>query len=99
MKKQIIDSDNERIYVLEDDLISENIHGFQDELLEFIKTTEKNVILDLIEVTKIDSMSIALILRIKNNLVHHNRIFKLINPNESVLRILELAGLNEFLLD
>ncbi len=99
MKYETINQDNERVYVLQDEFLSPNTRGFEEDLVEFIKKDSRDILLDLTNVSKIDSMSIALILRIKSKISNAGRALKLTNPNESVLRILELAGLNEFLLD
>ena len=44
-------------------------------------------------------MAIAAVIRLKNALTERGRSLHLINPNETVLRVLELSGLEKYLLD
>lgn len=99
MKYEEKDYENERIFYLKEDFISSNTRGFEEDLIDYIKKDDRDIILDLSDIVKIDSMSIALILRIKSKITNSGRALKITNPNESVLRILELAGLNDFLMD
>ncbi len=99
MKFTIDESELEQTYILEEDLISSHTRGFEDELNNFIQNDNRDILLDLTQVTKIDSISIALLLRIKSRLTENGRTVRLTRPNETVMRILELAGLQDFLLD
>jgi anti-anti-sigma factor len=75
------------------------VFSFEEKLSSFVRDDTRDVIIDLINISKIDSMSIAAIIRIKNKLADQGRNLKLINPSEGVMRVLELAGLESFLLD
>jgi len=93
------DNSTERIYILKDDLISTNIKKLEEEFNRFIMEDTRDIIVDLKHVAKIDSMSIAALIRIKKKLTEKDRTMKLINPNEGVLRVLDLSGLETYLLD
>jgi len=93
------DSDFESTFIIMDELISQNVSFLADELNLFIKNDTRDAILDLSYVRKIDSVSIATIIRIKNALAEKGRTMHLVNPNETVLRVLELSGLEKFLLE
>ena len=71
---------------------------FEQKLNDFIRDDHRDIVIDLMHITKIDSMSIAAIIRIKNKLSDERRNQKLIKPNEGVMRVLELAGLESYLL-
>ncbi|MBP7738872.1 MAG: STAS domain-containing protein [Spirochaetes bacterium] len=93
------DSDFESTFIIMDELISQNVSFLADELNLFIKNDERDAIIDLSYVRKIDSVSIATLIRIKNALAEKGRTMHLVNPNETVLRVLELSGLEKFLLE
>jgi len=99
MKIEVKESRDERTFILYQELISSNINQLESEMNKYMKENSKDIIIDLINVTKIDSISIATLIRIKNRLTEEGRNLKLRNPNESVMRVLELAGLQEFLLE
>lgn len=93
------DNDIERTYLLNKDLESNYIKEIEAELNKYIHNDTRDVILDLRRVMKIDSMSIAALIRIKKKLQENSRTLKITNPNEGVLRILDLSGLETYLMD
>ncbi|PKL39837.1 MAG: hypothetical protein CVV44_06345 [Spirochaetae bacterium HGW-Spirochaetae-1] len=96
---EFIDNDNDRTFLLKDEVISVKLLKLEDLLNNFIREDDRNAIIDLTNVTKIDSMSLAALIRVKNRLGKSGRKLNLINPTEGVMRVLELAGLDAFLLD
>ena len=98
MNIDIVDSTDDRTYIIKSDMISSHVMKFEEELNEFIRDDDRDMIIDMAYITKIDSMSIAAIIRIKNKLTEDGRNLKLINPSDGVMRVLELAGLESFLL-
>jgi anti-anti-sigma regulatory factor len=52
-----------------------------------------------VEKNKIDSMALAALIRVKNKLALSGRSLNIINPSEGVIRVLEMAGLDSFLMD
>ncbi len=99
MKYEINDTDGERIYILHNDLLSSSIVQLENELNNFINDDERDIVLDLKNISKIDSVSIATIIRIKKKITEKGGSLNLTNPNESVFRVLELSGLDSFLLE
>jgi anti-anti-sigma factor len=93
------DTNTERTYLLNVDLVSSNIKRLEEEFSKFIAEDTRDIIIDLKNVAKIDSMSIATLIRIKKKLSEKDRTLKLINPNDGVLRVLDLSGLETYLLD
>jgi anti-anti-sigma factor len=93
------ETDFDITFILMDELLSQNVNYLADDLSQFVRNDRRNAIIDLSFVRKIDSMSIAALIRFKNTLAEKGRTLHLINPNETVLRVLELSGLEKFLLD
>ena len=98
MRIETTDSHDERTFLINDDTASAAITELEKMIYEFIKNDERNVVIDLALIYKIDSMSLATLIRIKNKLTENNRKMILVNPSDGVMRVLELAGLESFLL-
>ncbi len=96
---EFIDNAEDRTFILKDEVISAKLLKIEEILNTFIREDDRNAIIDLANVTKIDSMSLAALIRVKNKLGKSGRNLNLINPGEGVMRVLELAGLDAFLLD
>lgn len=97
MNLDIIDTAHDRKYIIKDELVSSKVMRLEEELNEFIRDDDRDITIDLVNITKIDSMSIAVIIRVKNKLSDQGRVLKLINPSDGVVRVLELAGLDSYL--
>jgi len=89
----------ETTFVIMDDLVSHNMTMLSDEFSHFVRNDKRDAIVDLTFVRKIDSMSIATLIRFKNSMTEKGRSMHLANPNETVLRVLELSGMDKFLLE
>ncbi len=92
------ETNNERNYLLDDNIISGSPSVFETELNEFIKNETMDAVIDLMSVSRIDSLFIAILIRSKKKLTDKNRNLILINPNEAVIRMIEIAGLESYLL-
>ena len=99
MKIEFIDTETERRFLLKDESLSTNIITLQEEMKKFIKFEKRNAVIDLTHVAKIDSMALSAIIRMKNQLAESGRELNLVNPCPSALKILELSGLDQFLLE
>ena len=95
-KIDYIDSSDERTFFIQNDVLPTHIEELFN---EFIREEKRDAVIDLTSVTKLDSMTLAAFLRIKKKLNEKNRNLYLSNPSPGVLRVLELAGLDSFLLD
>jgi anti-anti-sigma factor len=91
-------SESGNVFVIEktNDIFQKSI--IEKKINEFIKTVEDELILDLGELTTLDSSTLAAFIRFKRKLTETGRSMKLINYNENILRVIELSGLEEFLL-
>jgi anti-anti-sigma factor len=98
MQIETTDSHDERTFILSDEMVTSSISDLEKTIYEFIKNDERNVVIDLVNIYKIDSMSLATLIRIKNKLTENHRKMVLVNPSDGVMRVLELAGLESFLL-
>jgi anti-anti-sigma factor len=96
---ETIDSENERTFILQKASDSFQINLLEEKINEFIKSDSRDLILDLKGMNLLDSSSLAAFIRFKRKLKATGRIMKLINYNESILRVIELSGLDDFLLD
>jgi len=96
---EIIDSENERIFVFQKSSDSFQINLLEEKINDFIKSDTRDLILDLKELNLLDSSSLAAFIRFKRKLKATGRLMKLVNYNESILRVIELSGLDDFLLD
>ena len=96
---EIIDSENERIFVFQKSNDSFQINLLEEKINDFIKSDTRDLILDLKELYLLDSSSLAAFIRFKRKLKATGRLMKLVNYNESILRVIELSGLDDFLLD
>ncbi len=93
------DTQTETTFIINDELLTANINMLNEELGRFVRGDTKDAIIDLAFVQKIESFSIAALIRFKNMLAERGRTMHLINPNEQVFRVLELAGLDKFLME
>lgn len=94
----IIDNSNERVFILrEDELVHINL--LEERVMEFARKDFRDVVVDLQNLAFIDSVTLSVFIRIKRKLSADGRIFILKNYNQTILRIIELAGLDGFLLE
>lgn len=96
---EIIDSENERIFVLQKASDSFQINLLEEKINDFIKNDGRDLVLDMKDLNLLDSSSLAAFIRFKRKLKATGREMKLVNYNESILRVIELSGLDDFLLD
>lgn len=96
---EITDSDNDRTILIKKMGDSSQINILEQKVNDFIKNDGRDLVLDLKELNLLDSSSLAAFIRFKRNLKATGRDMKLVNYNESILRVIELAGLEDFLLD
>ena len=93
------DTHNDRTFLLQGEIVATVLIELEDTLNSFIQEDDRNAIIDLADVSKIDSMFLATLIRVKKKLVQRERTLTLINPIEGIMRVLELAGLDAFLMD
>ena len=94
---EVIESTSERVYLPKDD-ISQYLNIFESSINEFIKSDSRDIVVDMKSLDYIDSLTLAALIRFRRKLSLEGRTLKLLNYNENVLRVIELSGLDEFLL-
>ena len=96
---EIIDSESERTFILHKSSDGFEVNLLEEKINDFIKNDSRDLLLDLKDLTLLDSSSLAAFIRFKRKLKATGRTMKLVNYNESILRVIELSGLDDFLLD
>lgn len=99
MEIVIRDDDRTRTFIIRDRITSATINELEAGLMDFYLNDGRDAVIDIGGVTRIDSLTLAVFLKIKNMLSEKGRNFRLINPNEPVRRIIEIASLEKFLLE
>lgn len=94
---EIIESTNERVYVLKNDILL-YLNIFESSINEFIKNDSRDIVVDMESLQIIDSLTLAALIRFRRKLSLEGRTFKLLNYNADILRVIELSGLDDFLL-
>jgi len=94
---EVIESVDDRIYILKED-VSQYLNILESNINEFVKNDSGDMAIDLKSLQVIDSLTLAAFIRFKRKLSLEGRDLKLINYNDNILRVIELSGLDEFLL-
>ena len=92
----IIDAPSERIYVFKSNNMSENLRVFEDNLNEFIKSDNRDMVIDLEGQDVMSSRLLALLIRVKRGLSDNKRDLIIKNCNEHIYRCFEMAGLDSY---
>lgn len=94
---EVIESINDRIYMPKED-VSQYLNILESSINDFIKNDSRDLTVDLKSLQVIDSLTLAAFIRFKRKLSLEGRDLKLVNYNDNVLRVIELSGLDDFLL-
>lgn len=94
---EVIDNETERVFLVKNDEL-QFMNILEERIFDFIKKDERDVVLDLQHLFLFDSVALAALIRIKRKLAGIDRVFRLINYNQTILRVIELSGLDDFLL-
>lgn len=93
------DTEGEATFIVMEEMTAQNVSGLTDELSHFVKSDSRDAVIDLSYVRKIDSMAIAALIRFKNMMTEEGRRMHLANPSDNILRVLDISGLDKFLLE
>jgi len=91
------DNDRERVFFIKDGELL-HLHILEERISDFIKKDSRDVVLDLEGLSRFDSQSLASLIRIKRKLDSLDRTLRIINYNEAIFRVIELAGMEDFVL-
>jgi anti-anti-sigma factor len=92
------ENDTERIFTVKNEEL-QFMGVLEERILDFVKKDQRDVVLDLENLFHFDSVALAALIRIKRKLTSMDRNLKLINYNQTILRVIELSGLADFLLE
>ncbi|PKL19028.1 MAG: hypothetical protein CVV49_02790 [Spirochaetae bacterium HGW-Spirochaetae-5] len=93
---EIIDNDSERVYVLKCDNMASDLRLLEKSTDEFIKSDNRNLVIDMTGQNIICSLLLAAMIRIKRELLVEGRSLIISNCNSHVYRCMEMAGLETF---
>ncbi len=99
MDFEIRDAVGVRTYIIRENITSSLMHDLEFDLMAYYSNEVGDVVVDIRNVTCLDSLSLAVFLKIKNMLADKERKFKLVNPSDPVRRVIEVASLESFLLE
>ena len=94
----ITENENEKIYRLNEPDILKNIRLFEEEIENFIKNDNRNLVLDMSLLGQIDSMFLSVILKFRTKLSLGGRTITIINYSEHVYKCFQLLHLDDYLL-
>jgi anti-anti-sigma regulatory factor len=94
----IIENENEKIYLIKDSDIYNNIRLFELEIETFIKNDNRNLVFDMVHLGSVDSMFLSAILRFRTKLSLGGRNLLMTNYNEHIRRCVRLLNLEDHLL-
>ena len=94
---EVIENETERVFLVKNDEL-QFMNILEERISDFVKKDERDVVLDLQHLFLFDSVALAALIRIKRKLAGIDRVFRLINYNQTILRVIELSGLDDFLL-
>ena len=93
---EIIENDDSRVYILSSDEIMTNLRMFEENIDRFIKTDKRDLVLDMKNISSLNSVFLSCLIRIKSGLFIERSTIRLVNYNEYVYRSLEVAGLDSY---
>ena len=92
---------NEEIGKWEFNLIGEvdisNAHYFKQQLEDSLAEKKQNIIIDLSELTYIDSTGLGVIIGVYGTIKKEGLTIKVLNPRENVKKLLNISGLDKIL--
>lgn len=92
-----VDTEQSRVYYVTDDLLEGGDSLLETGIKTFIREKDTDLVLDFSDVTRFGSLSLALVIRMMNLMQSHDRGMSIINASEAVLRVLEIAGIEDIL--
>ncbi|MCP4138159.1 MAG: STAS domain-containing protein [bacterium] len=99
IKVELIDTEEERIFVLDESKIDPaKIKHLEKDLHSFILEDDRDAIIDMSNVSKIDISILPLLVRAQNKLMLYNRSLYLVNTKNRIQTLIKNSGLDSLLL-
>jgi len=93
------EEDNRCIFIIHEQLNPRTLKELIEEMHNFLQNDSRDAIIDMSNVEIVDSTILAGFMTLYNNFKNNHRKFKLINANNYVKRVIELASLETFLME
>jgi len=93
---EITENDTERIYLLNCENMTMDLRLLEKSIEEFIKSDQRNLIIDMTGQNILCSLLLSTLIRIKRELLVEGRSLTISNCNSHVYRCMEMAGLETF---
>lgn len=93
----VVDNESERIFFIKNEEL-QFMNILEERVLDFVKKDHRDVVIDFQHLFHFDSVALAVLIRIKRKLAGMDRVLKLVHYNQTILRVIELSGLDDFLL-
>jgi len=93
---EVIDNTSERIYIIQCNNIGPGIRLLEENMLEFIKNDNRDMVIDLEKQEIMNSLLLSLLIRTRRNMTDKNRDLAIRNCNPQMYRCIEMADLESF---
>lgn len=98
MDIEIINEKDRTVMKPQGTLSISTISIFERELNRCFNDFDSNLVIDMYYIERIDSLSLATMIKFYDRFVSKGRTMQVINCNEAVKRVIEISGLESFLL-
>jgi len=93
------EEENRCIFTINEQLNPRTLKELIEEMHNFLQNDSSDAIIDMTNVEVVDSTILAGFMTLYNNFNNNRRKFRIINANNYVKRVIELASLETFLLE
>lgn len=93
------DNGLERIFLCNDNTFSDETSGVEQELLKYLASDALDAVLDFTGMKRINSRTLALLIRVKKKYTENGKHLGIINANDVIVNVINIAGLKSFLLE
>ncbi len=93
------EEENRCIFIINEQLNPRTLKELIEEMHNFLQNDSRDAIIDMTNVEVVDSTILAGFMTLYNNFNNNRRKFRIINANNYVKRVIELASLETFLLE
>jgi anti-anti-sigma factor len=92
-------SGDDILITVDPDLISGKIRLLEEKFDDLVNYQEKDVILDMNNISHLDSLFLSVLIRFRSRLFISGRSLRLINCNEKIINIIKRAALEDYFLN
>jgi len=92
-------TDEDIVIELDPELIQVKIHLLEEKFDDIVRFQEKNVLIDMGNISFLDSLLLSVLIRFRSRLYVTGRTLQLINCNERIVDSIRRAALEDYLLN